>query len=63
MKSKYYWNKAIKIIPGGNGLLSKRPNRFLPDGWPTYYSKAKGINIWDLQNKKYMHYAFNVKFI
>ena len=57
MKSKYYWNKAIKIIPGGNGLLSKRPNRFLPDGWPTYYSKAKGINIWDLQNKKYIDFS------
>jgi len=46
MKSNYYWNKAIKIISGGNGLLSKRPNRFLPDNWPTYFSKAKGINIW-----------------
>jgi len=57
MKAKYYWNKAIKIIPGGNGLLSKRPNRFLPDGWPIYYSKAKGINIWDLQNKKYVDFS------
>ena len=57
MKSKYYWNEAIKIIPGGNGLLSKRPNRFLPNGWPTFYSKAKGINIWDLKNKKYIDFS------
>jgi|MDTC01.1.fsa_nt_gb glutamate-1-semialdehyde 2,1-aminomutase len=57
MKAKYYWSRAIKIIPGGNGLLSKRPNRFLPDGWPIYYSKAKGINIWDLQNKKYIDFS------
>ena len=26
--------------------------RFLPNGWPTYYAKAKGINIWTLDNKK-----------
>ena len=57
MKSKYYWDRATKIIPGGNGLLSKRPNRFLPDGWPTYFSKAKGINIWDLESKKYTDFS------
>ena len=28
------WNKAKKIIPGGNSLLSKRPDRFAPDIWP-----------------------------
>jgi len=27
--------KAEKIILGGNGLLSKRPKRFLSIGWPT----------------------------
>ena len=52
--SKYLWKKAKKIIPGGNGLLSKRPERFLPDGWPTYFKKAKGIYIWDLNNKKFI---------
>ena len=26
--------KAKKIIPGGTQLLSKRPERFLPDLWP-----------------------------
>ena len=35
------WKYANKIIPGGNGLLSKRPQRFSPDLWPTYYTKAK----------------------
>ena len=51
--SKIIWNKARKIIPGGNGLLSKRPERFLPNGWPIYFSKSKGVFIWDLNNKKY----------
>jgi len=47
------WKQAQKIIPGGNGLLSKRPERFLMNDWPTYFSKAKGIEIWDLNNIKY----------
>jgi glutamate-1-semialdehyde aminotransferase len=57
MKFINLWKKAEKIIPGGNGLLSKRPKRFLPKGWPIYFSKAKGINIWDLNGKKYIDFS------
>ncbi len=48
------WKFAKKIIPTGNMLLSKNPDRFLPNIWPTYYKKAKGCNIWDLDNKKFI---------
>jgi len=51
------WKKALDVIPGGNGLLSKRPNRYAPDIWPTYFSKAKGIHVWDLDGKKYVDMA------
>ena len=57
LNNKILWKKAKKIIPGGNGLLSKRPERFLPDQWPTYFKKAKGVYIWDLNNKKYIDMA------
>jgi glutamate-1-semialdehyde aminotransferase/spore coat polysaccharide biosynthesis protein SpsF (cytidylyltransferase family) len=40
------WERAKTIIPGGNMLISKRPELFLPLGWPTYFKKAKGIKIW-----------------
>ncbi len=46
--------KAKKIIPGGTMLLSKRPEMFLPDLWPSYFSKAKGIEIWDLDGNKFI---------
>lgn len=46
--------KARKLIPGGTQLLSKRPERFLPESWPAYYSKAKGVHIWDLDGKEYL---------
>ena len=38
MGQKIY-SKAKKIIPGGNMLLSKNPDRFLPKGWPAYFKK------------------------
>lgn len=48
------WNKAKKIIPGGSQLLSKRAEQFLPDQWPSYFKKAKGVEVWDLDGKKYI---------
>lgn len=48
------WRKAKKLIPGGNQLLSKRAEMFLPEQWPAYYSKAKGAHVWDLDGKKYL---------
>ena len=57
MESKKLWKRAIQSIPGGNGLLSKRPDRYAPDIWPTYFSKAKGISIWDLEGNKYKDMA------
>ena len=48
------WKRAKNIIPGGNMLLSKRPEMFAPNQWPAYYSKAKGCNVWDLENRKYL---------
>ena len=45
--------RARQLIPGGTQLLSKRPELFLPDQWPAYYSRAKGAVVWDLDNKAY----------
>ena len=48
------WKRAKQIIPGGNMLLSKRPEMFLPNLWPSYFSKSKGCTVWDLDGKKYI---------
>ena len=34
-------------------LLSKRSEQFLPDYWPSYYKKAKGIEVWDLDGNHF----------
>ena len=48
------WKRAKQIIPGGNMLLSKRSEMFLPDLWPSYFSKSKDCYVWDLDGKKYI---------
>jgi glutamate-1-semialdehyde 2,1-aminomutase len=51
------WKRAQEVIPGGGMLLSKRSEMFLPDEWPAYYSRAKGIKVWDLDGKEYLDFA------
>ena len=52
-KGQKLYISAKKIILGGNMLLSKRPEMFLPELWPAYFSKAQGINVWDLNKIRY----------
>tara|TARA_B100000963_G_C22632281_1_gene675578 strand:+ start:2130 stop:4169 length:2040 start_codon:yes stop_codon:yes gene_type:complete len=52
-KTKKMWRRAKQIIPGGNMLLSKRPELFHPKLWPAYFDKARGCQVWDLDGKKY----------
>ena len=51
--SQEFYKRAKDLIPGGTQLLSKRPEMYLPDQWPSYYQKAKGVNIWDMEDNKY----------
>jgi len=48
------WQRAKRVIPGGNMLLSKRAEMFLPDQWPAYFSKAKGCKVSDLDGNEYI---------
>jgi glutamate-1-semialdehyde 2,1-aminomutase len=48
------YKRAKRIIPGGNMLLSKRPEMFLPEKWPSYFSKSKGCKVWDLDGNEYI---------
>lgn len=48
------WKRAKGVIPGGNMLLSKRAEMFLPEQWPAYFSKTKGCKVWDLDGNEYI---------
>ncbi len=48
------YRRAKQRIPGGTQLLSKRPELFLPELWPAYYSKCKGCEVWDLDGRRFV---------
>lgn len=52
-KSQELYVQAKHVIAGGTQLLSKRPEMFLPELWPSYYSRAKGCEVWDLDGRHY----------
>ncbi|MFA5771235.1 MAG: aminotransferase class III-fold pyridoxal phosphate-dependent enzyme [Thermoplasmata archaeon] len=54
MKGQKLYRKARRLIPGGTQLLSKRSEMFLPELWPAYYKKAKGVNVVDLDGNEYI---------
>jgi len=51
-KGQALWQRAKQLIPGGNMLLSKRAEMFLPEQWPAYFSRAKGCRVWDLDGRE-----------
>src|SRR6266850_1477395 len=53
------YRHARKRIPGGTQLLSKRPEMFLPELWPSYYSRARGVQVWDLAGHRYVDMSYN----
>ena len=57
MKGQDLYRRAKQVIPGGNHLLSKRPEMFLPERWPSYFSKSKGCQVWDLEGNQYLDFS------
>lgn len=58
-KSINMQERARKRIPGMTQLLSKRPDMFAPGVWPGYYSKAKGVEVWDLDGNRYLEMSIS----
>lgn len=52
------WKRAKRVIPGGNMMLSKRAEMFLPDHWPAYFSRAKGCRVWDLDGRELIDMSY-----
>ena len=53
------YSQAKTRIPGGTQLLSKRPEMLLPELWPAYYSKARGVEVWDLDGRRYIDMSYS----
>jgi len=54
------WQRARAVISGGTGLLSKRAEMFDARGWPAYFSRCSGCEVWDLDGRRYVDFAGGV---
>ena len=57
LKGYELFEYAKTIIPGGSQLFGKRSELYAPGLWPSYYKKAKGCEVTDLNNKKYLDFT------
>ena len=55
--SKSLQDCAARLIPGMTQLLSKRPDRFARGVWPTYFRKAKGVEVTDVDGNVYLDFS------
>jgi glutamate-1-semialdehyde 2,1-aminomutase len=53
-KGQALYRRAKKRIPGGTQLLSKRPEMFLPEQWPSYFSTARGVEVTDVDGNTFI---------
>jgi glutamate-1-semialdehyde 2,1-aminomutase len=54
------WSQAKTKISCGTGLLSKRAHLFDPQTWPSYFSRCKGADIWDLDGRRFTDFTGGV---
>ena len=57
LKGYELFNYAKTIIPGGSQLFGKRADLYAPGLWPSYYKTAKGCEVVDLDNKRYLDFT------
>jgi glutamate-1-semialdehyde 2,1-aminomutase len=50
------WDEARTKISNGTGLLSKWAERYDIQSWPTYFSRCKGCEIWDLEGRRFVDF-------
>jgi glutamate-1-semialdehyde 2,1-aminomutase len=49
--------RAKTMLVGGAQLLGKRAEMYLPDLWPSYYARASGCEVWDLDGRRYFDFT------
>ncbi len=53
-KTRKLYEKARKLMPERNRFLSEEPELRFPDIWPVYYKGARGCEIRDLDDRRYV---------
>lgn len=58
-KTEELYRHAKERIPGGVGLLSKRPENMAPNYWPAYSADAHGCTVKDLDGRTFRDFSTN----
>lgn len=58
-RTQEFYRHAKERIPGGVGLLSKRPENMAPGVWPAYSAQAHGCTVTDLDGRSYRDFSTN----
>lgn len=45
------------MVHGAVPLLSKKPQRYLAEGWPSYMKSAKGITVVDADGNRWLDFS------
>lgn len=56
-KTQQLYDHARSVIPGGTQLLSKRPEMHAPGAWPAYFREAHGIEVIDLDGRRFLDFS------
>ncbi|MBO4619309.1 MAG: aminotransferase class III-fold pyridoxal phosphate-dependent enzyme [Victivallales bacterium] len=57
MTNQELYRHAKAVIPGGAGLLSKRPEMMAPDLYPPYFRSTKGCRVTDLDGREFIDFS------
>ncbi|MBQ7403898.1 MAG: aminotransferase class III-fold pyridoxal phosphate-dependent enzyme [Lentisphaeria bacterium] len=57
MTDAQLYTYAKTVIPGGTGLLSKRPEMLAPELFPAYFKSASGCRITTIDGKEFTDFA------
>jgi glutamate-1-semialdehyde 2,1-aminomutase len=54
------YRRALKLIPGGTQLVSRRPQRYACGVSPIYWSRARGARLWDVDGHEYIDWVSGI---
>ncbi|MBE6358634.1 MAG: aminotransferase class III-fold pyridoxal phosphate-dependent enzyme [Lentisphaerae bacterium] len=57
MNDQELYRHAKTVIPGGTGLLSKRPEMLAPELFPAYFKAAKGCRITTIDDREFVDFT------
>lgn len=59
-KSMHLYQRALRLIPGGAQLVSRRPTRYANGVSPVFAARAHGARFWDVDGNEYIDWVSGI---